>query len=203
MTNRRHMLRQVREFSLERTPMLPYHNFGHEMDVAQTSLRLGVLEGLSPEGLFLIETAAYLHDCVYAVGAPDNEERTAALAEEALAGIGYSPLQTGAVASAILATKWPQHPHNRLEQVLCDADVDSFGRPDFLHLCDAILAENLPGLPNGQDRLHWYRHTMEFVAPHRYHTEAQRALRDQGKQHNLELLRCLTGTEYRGTGGNT
>jgi hypothetical protein len=35
------------------------------------------------------------------------------------------------VKGMIMATKIPQTPYNKLEEIICDADLDYLGRPDF------------------------------------------------------------------------
>ncbi|GAA1081327.1 HD domain-containing protein [Tsukamurella spumae] len=67
-----------------------------------------------------VELAAWFHDAVYVIGAPDNEEQSALLAEQMLDG------DLGAEVA-------------RLVRVTADHDVPA-GDPDAAALCDADLA---------------------------------------------------------------
>ena len=173
----------VREYSAEHMPKLPYHNFEHAVDVADAAHGLAGLENLSADQGFLLVTAAYLHDVIYDVQAKDNEERSAALAEDILPRMNYTLIEIQPVKSLILATKIPTRPRNKLEEILCDADVDNLGRPDFLEKCELLRQER-----SVEDRKVWYANTLKFLQGHRYYTESAKALRSEGKERNLQLL---------------
>ena len=167
----------------ELMPKLPYHNFGHAIDVYSAASTLALLGGVGYENRFLLKTAALLHDIVVVPGLRDNEERSAEFASQYLPKIGYSSDQTEKVGKLVLATKMPQNPNGFLEQVLCDADLDNLGRPDFLELGEKVRVEL--GLPNNEK---WYQQQIQFLRNHQYHTEIARKLRDPGKAANIQRL---------------
>ena len=173
----------VKEYSAEHMPRLPYHNFEHAADVADAAERLTGLEKLSSHQGFLLVTAAYLHDIIYDIHGKDNEERSAALAGDILPKIAYTKREIEPVQGLILATKIPTNPKSRLEEVMCDADVDNLGRADFLEKCELLRQER-----GVEDRKSWYANTLKFLQGHRYYTASAKALRDEGKQRNLQRL---------------
>lgn len=167
-------------------PQLPYHNFNHALDVYSTTQLLAKLSNLDSENGFLLNTGALLHDLVVVPGAKDNEEVSAKLAGLYLSTQSYSSSQVNQVQDLILATKMPQQPHNYLEQLICDADLDNLGRPDFLELGEKVRQElKLPAEAS------WYQRQLSFLKSHQYHTSVARELRADGKAANIQRLEQL------------
>lgn len=180
---------QVTLFAKENMPRLPYHNIKHALEVYSTAVTLAFLEEVAEEEKrFLLKTAALLHDIIVVPERKDNEERSAELSQTYLRQRGYSSFQAQEVGQLILATKMPQQPQDLLEQILCDADLDNLGRPDFLECGERVRTE-LGISQNNQ----WYHRQWEFLRGHNYHTASARALRDEEKQQNLYLLEKIMG----------
>lgn len=176
----------VKIYSAEHMPKLPYHNYDHAVDVVQATERLADLENLGTHQRFLLQTGAYLHDIIYDINAKDNEERSTLLAEDLLPVFDYRHEDIYSVKSIILATKIPTKPKSKLEEVMCDADVDNLGRPDFFDKCELLRQER-----GVEDKKVWYTNTLKFLQVHRYYTEAAKDLRQKGFEENLENLRRL------------
>ena len=70
---------------------------------------------------------------------------------------------------------------------MADADLDMLGRDDYmvlnLTLRDEMAAR---GMPSSDEE--WYSSQLRFLRSHRYFTASARALRDAGKQRNIEAL---------------
>ena len=90
--------------------------------------------GISAAETLLLRTAALYHDLGYLVRYRDNEIIATALAATTLPHFGYTPEQIYAINEMIMATHMPQTPHNLLQALLCDADLDPLGREDFLEV---------------------------------------------------------------------
>ena len=103
---------------------------------------------------------------------------------------GFSPEQINRVTGMILATELPQTPLSEEEALLCDADLDSLGREDFIATSKALWQERKAC---GMDipLQTWLENQLRFLTDHRYFTPAARALRDEGKRRNIELLESL------------
>lgn len=163
--------------SRELMPKLPYHNFEHAISVCSAASTLALLSGINHEDIFLLKTAALLHDI------RNNEERSAEFARQYLPKIGYSCDQSERVGKLILATKMPQNPNGFLEQALCDADLDNLGRPNLFELGEKLRLEL--ELPHNKK---WYKQQIQFLRNHKYHTEIAKKLRDSGKAKNIQRL---------------
>ena len=82
--------------------------------------------------------------------------------------------------------------------ILCDADLDHFGREDFFKL-DGKLREGrrIRGL-DVSDEAKWYRGTLEIISKHQYYTDSQKKLRENQKQKNIKkLLKKLEDIEKK------
>jgi uncharacterized protein len=183
----------ARQYALQRlerelSPMLSYHSVEHTRDdVLPASKRLAELEGVQGEALCLLLTAAWYHDIGFVEQYADNEEIAARIAAQALPSFGYSLEHIQVIHGIIMATKLPQSPQTLLERVMADADLDLLGRDDYMALNQALRDEMAAlGTPSSDEQ--WYRSQLRFLQSHRYFTASARALRDAGKQRNIEAL---------------
>jgi len=121
-------------------PPRRYHDRAHLADV------LGRVDELRGHATFvdLVRLAAWFHDAVYDPTRPDNEERSAGLAEETLDKLGVRKQLHVEVTRLVLVTAaHDPAPGDRNGQVLCDADLAVLARPepDYDAYAHAIRAE--------------------------------------------------------------
>ena len=168
---------------------LTYHNVWHtEHDVMPAAVRLARLSQLPQADVHLLEVAAAYHDLGHIVTSLEHERLGAEIAAEVLPKYGFEAENIERLVGIILATHLPQSPHNLLEEILADADLDVLGREDFLTRNQALRQE-LAAL--GQEFLtdrEWLTTQTEFLQQHSYFTPAARALRAAGQQANRALL---------------
>lgn len=175
----------------ELPPNLYYHGIHHTRDdVLPAAIRLAKLAELSPQEMLLLKTAALYHDVGYVESYTDHETVGARIASEELPELGYAPEQVQKVVNMIIATRMPQSPNTLLEQLMCDADLDSLGRDDFFVTSHSLRLELMAfGL-----QVHvreWYERQIKFLQGHAYHTEVAHELRYAGKLRNIDELRLL------------
>ncbi len=115
-----------------------YHNLQHTKDVVQAARYLAEAENLPAGEMYILLTAALLHDTGFIKGHENHEEQSCELAQSILPEIGYNEHQVEAICELIMATKLPHNPVNQLQQILCDADLFYLGTNRFF-----ISAENL------------------------------------------------------------
>jgi uncharacterized protein len=194
----------ARQYALERlerdlSPAYLYHSLAHTRDeVAPAVEWLASLEHVAEEALLLLRTAAYYHDIGLVHQRASHEAAGVQIATVTLPSFGYSPAQIRLIGGMIMATRLPQNPHNHLEQLLADADLDVLGRLDFMPRNQALRAEMTAfGATMGDAQ--WYGQQLHFMRTHHYCTAAARALRDAQKRHNCAALqRLIEESQLRG-----
>ena len=191
-TNYTHKISSLAKILANSYPRLPYHNFNHALDVWSVARGYGWYHRLDETERFVLESAALLHDVVYAVGANDNEEKSVAYANHWLPMLEYEDRQLEDIGKLVLATKWPTKPKNLTEMIICDSDLDNLGREDFLDKSLLLLKEwNIP------QNLDWYKKQLELLENNHYYTDIAKFMREPGKEKNIaklkELLRGYDG----------
>ena len=186
-------LEKISKFSKLLTKNNHYHNYPHELEVYHAVTRIGKAEGLSDYQLFILKTGALVHDLYVSPKRKDNEERTVQIVQIYLPEFGYTSEETDATSALVLATKMPQNPTTLMEKVICDADLDNFGREDFMEKGEMIREEL--GIPRS---LKWYEGALELIRNHKYWTEYQRSFRDYGKLTNIcKLTELVVGLQCK------
>ena len=188
-------LEQARMYILDRLDNglpedLSYHSPAHTRDVVAAALRIGRSEGIQNEDLLLLETAALYHDAGFLQQYHQHEEQSCKIAREALPGFGYSSSVIDLICETIMATRIPQQPKSHLAQVLCDADLDYLGRPDFYPIGNTLFQEmqNYHLIGNETD---WNKLQVSFLSVHRFYTRTNKTRRDPVKQQYLAQLKVV------------
>jgi uncharacterized protein len=178
------LVRLERELSSQ----LTYHSIVHTRDeVAPAAVRLAALEGIDGERQLLLHTAAFYHDLGYIERRTDHEELSAQLAAEILPRFGYLPEHIAQIRGMIIATKLPQTPHTRLEEILADSDLVVFGQADFMPRNQDLRNELAAGGIIFTDA-QWYGDQFSFIQRHRFFTASARLSYDAQKQQNIAAL---------------
>jgi uncharacterized protein len=169
---------------------LTYHGVHHTKDVLTAVVMLAKAEQMSPADTILIKTAALFHDIGFTKTYKDHEEVGCEYARKNLPKFGYNPVQVEQICEMIMATKIPQNPHNQLEEILCDADLDYLGRKDFYPISNTLFQEFIHyGSVKG--KLEWDKLQIKFFENHHYFTKTAKALRLPEKNERLKELKKL------------
>jgi len=209
-TPRLHIVdRYIRRLLRDELPEgLRFHIADHTLHptkgVVASANRIAISENISEHDRELLITAAYFHDTGYIRKYEKNEPIAAKLAGRILKLIGYKPNEIVKIQKMILSTDLERQPKTHLEKILCDADLDHFGREDFFKL-DGQLREELraQGI-DVSDEAKWYSDTLELITTHQYYTESQKKLREKRKQKNIRcLLRKLKNIDKKTVAKNS
>ena len=171
---------------------LKFHIADHTLHptkgVVASANRIAISENISEHDRELLITAAYFHDSGYIEEYNKNEPIAAEMAGRILKLIDYTPKEVVKIQKMILSTDLEREPKTHLEKILCDADLDHFGREDLFKLDGKLREEwRVEGF-DVEDDLKWYKATLEIVKNHQYYTESQKKLREKGRQKNIECL---------------
>ncbi|SHM13737.1 HD domain-containing protein [Hymenobacter psychrotolerans] len=171
---------------------LSYHGPHHTLDVVAQSQVLAAAEGItSPERLALLRTAAFYHDAGFLTTYAGHEAAGCQLVHQLLPDFGYTPAQLDFICELIMATQVPQSPGGLPEaQILCDADLDYLGRPDFWPISQSLRDELFARGIVGSEQA-WQRMQLRFLQQHHYWTPSAISRREAGKQVRIREVEAL------------
>jgi hypothetical protein len=89
-----------------------------------------------------------------------------------------------------MVTQVPQEPTGLLQQIICDADMDSLGRKDFFVASHRLRLE-YAAYEKPVTLIEWYPRQLAFLERHTYFTPSAAQLRDPGKRNNIEEIKRL------------
>ena len=179
-------------FRAELPDGIKYHDANHTLHptkgVVAAANGIAISEKISELDRELLITAAYFHDTGYIREYDKNEPIAARMVGRILKLIGYKPNEIEKIQKMILATDLAVEPKTHVEKILCDADLDHFGREDFFKL-DGKLREGrrIRGIDVSDDAK-WYKGTLSIITNHQYYTQSQKKLREKEKQKNIKRL---------------
>ncbi|MEA3447045.1 MAG: adenylate/guanylate cyclase domain-containing protein [Bacteroidota bacterium] len=169
---------------------LYYHNLKHTVNVYYQTEMLARNEGVSDEEMLLLKTAALMHDTGYLVSYDHHEEKGVELTQKTLHTYQYNKNQIDKICELIMATKMPPKPKNHMEEIICDADLDYLGRPDFIPMSQNLFRELFERNKIGTIE-QWNKMQMKFMEKHRFFTATARKTREPEKQKRLAELKQM------------
>lgn len=172
----------------ELSSKLHYHSFDHSRDVTQQVERIAIAEGITDEDLFLLKTAASYHDAGFVYQYEKNEPIGVQMAKEILPNFGYTDKDIERITALIFATQIPHQPKNKLEEIICDADLDYLGRDDFHEIADKLRLELKEHGKINSDRK-WDEIQINFLSQHRYFTKTAIETRLAKKMKHIEEIK--------------
>ncbi|MEJ6776263.1 MAG: adenylate/guanylate cyclase domain-containing protein [Crocinitomicaceae bacterium] len=176
---------------------LHYHSVAKTKDVVLSVERLALAEGVTDEGLFLLKTAALYHNAGFLGEYFKNKETGARLADEFLPRNGYTPRHIKIIKELIFVIKNPHGPTTKLEEVICDANLNYLGRNEF-HLISNKLRNELNEQGEGWSEKKWDELQVLLLKNHRYFTKTAKKNHNKKKAQNLqEVLWRLQRDEYK------
>jgi uncharacterized protein len=165
-----------------------YHTPEHTIDVINASEQIGISERCSDEEILLLKTAALFHDTGYIRDMREHEKLGCEIADEILTMHGVSKEDIKVISALIMATKVPQQPMSKLEEIICDADLDYLGRDDYFSIAENLHREFL-AYEKIKDEKDWMQLQLSFLQSHKYFTRTCINLRQQIVEENLKKIR--------------
>jgi uncharacterized protein len=170
-------------------PDLYYHSVEHSIDVEEQGARIARAEGINaPEDLLLLSVACLFHDSGFLFTYSDHEEAGCTFASSCLARYGISPRQNNTICGLIRATKIPQTPLTPLEKIICDADLDYLGRPDFTPI-SMLLFQELAARNMVKTEREWDLIQVKFIGNHHYFSNDSLQRREPAKAIQLATIK--------------
>lgn len=166
---------------------LTYHNASHTKYVVEFTKHLAKQEGINGQEYTLLCTAALFHDAGFLEGYENHEELSCKIAKEQLPKFHYTDQQIERICQLIMATKMPQNPTNKEEEIMCDADLYYIGTELFFKTASNLYKEfKVVGLINNWEE--WQELQIRFLENHQFFTETANQECAENKLRNLQLL---------------
>ncbi len=173
------------------TSKLYYHNAVHALDVYNSTYNYVKMEGVKAAFVEPLLAAALLHDIGYLKQYNNNEPIGAEMAANILPQYEFNGTEIELVEKLILATSFPQHPKDKLEYIICDADLDILGTERFFKRSMDLKKEIEENTGKKYTDIEWYKNQLELLQNHQYFTVSGRILRSEGEKINIEMLKKL------------
>lgn len=169
-----------------------YHNIEHSLFVQENALQIGLHERCTEKDMELLTTAALWHDTGYIKTYEGHEEESCSLAGKYLPGYGFSTNDINTICGMIMATKVPQLPGSKLEEIIADADLSYLGTDVAAAKATDLFIE-LQSLDPSLTRAAWNKKQVSFLESHHYFTPYCKEKREPLKQAYLAQLRAAAG----------
>lgn len=164
-----------------------YHNCDHTLYVQEKAIQIGRHEGCSEKEIELLSAAALWHDTGYITTYNGHEEASCVLAKKYLPEYNYTDNEIHIICGMIMATKVPQQPHNKLEEIIADADLEYLGTIGAAEKA-ALLYKELQSLTPSLTEAAWHKMQIAFIQTHHYFTRYCKINKEPVQQAYLKEL---------------
>lgn len=164
-----------------------YHNYEHTLYVHEKVIQIGRHEGCNEKEIELLSVAALWHDTGYINTYANHEQAGCVLAKKHLPEFGFSEEDIAIITGMIMATKVPQLPKNKLEEIIADADLEYLGTTSAAEKA-ADLFKELQSLIPSLNKAAWDKMQINFLQTHHYFTAYCKEKKEPLKQAYLKEL---------------
>lgn len=148
-----------------------FHTISHTLDVVSNAEIIGSYCKLDVDDLNILRMCALFHDVGYVDAYDDHEKYSADRAIKYLRSKNIDPVIIDQVEAAILSTKTPQTPKDKISKMLCDADLMNLTFDDYFEQIDLMRKEWEKVGKAKLNREEFYLSSLEFFQSHEYHSK--------------------------------
>ncbi|MFM9948151.1 MAG: Pycsar system effector family protein [Saprospiraceae bacterium] len=174
-----------------------YHNLPHTLAVRKAVLELGRSSKMTDEELEILELSALLHDTGFTEKYTGHEAASVRIAQELLEAQAYPLEKMNQVFACIAATAVDRTPHNRLEEIIKDADLSNLGSDRYLEILHGLRQEWARMLGQHYSDTEWFELNHRFFKQHLYYTKAAQDLYSTQFELNQRRLKKLANPEKK------
>lgn len=118
-----------------------YHNLNHTKQVVKNAKEIASNCDLTENEMEIILLSAWFHDTGFIKKYEDHENVSAEIADEFLSNNSYSKKRISKVKECIIKTNINYMPENKLEKILCEADLLYLSKPNFIPQANLLRKE--------------------------------------------------------------
>lgn len=148
-----------------------FHTISHTLEVLKNAEIIGRYCNVDEDQLNILRISALFHDVGYVDAYDDHEIFSAKRAVEYLADKKVDVHTIAQIERAILSTKTPQNPQDKISRILCDADLMNLTFDDYFEQVDLMREEWEKVGKAKLDNHQFYLNTLEFFRTHEYHSK--------------------------------
>jgi HD superfamily phosphodiesterase len=193
ITQAERIIKEVEVFACDQinkppTSVYSYHNLDHTRAVVRNAKEIGKNMGLHEKEMCIVIISAWFHDIGYTINYEDHEDKGIEIARNFLTQLNIKPYAIDLICGCIEATKMPQNPLNKLEMIVCDADMYHLSEDDLIETTNNLRMEinQVKGLDLGEKD--YLLGTFRLLKKQRYFTRYAIEMLEAGKVKNLQKL---------------
>ena len=177
-------------FAKADTEHLHFHSLQHTQEVVQHAVEIGKRENVASEDLIILQVAAWFHDVGHLNGDMlEHEARSVEAAKRFFEEVGvHDEFFIQRVTDAIMATRMPHVPADKIGEIMCDADVYHFGTPEFRKNNKRVRKE-LRERVSPAMVTDWPQRTLKLLQSQQFFTPYSRQKLEEGKAENIRWLK--------------
>jgi uncharacterized protein len=166
-----------------------FHTLNHTLEVVRNAEIIGSYCHLDDHELNILGLAALFHDTGYLDAYDDHEFFSAERARRFLLSRQVDGNVIEQIERAILSTKTPQKPEDRISEILCDADLMNLTFDDYFEQVDLMRMEWEKVGRAKLDPNQFYLNTLEFFQSHTYHSRYGKEILQPRKELTEQRIR--------------
>lgn len=183
----------VRDYVLEiLSSKLPndmgFHTVTHTQEVVKAAIEIAGECRFNPKQLEVVTLAAWFHDCGYTTTYTNHEDSSKTIAADFLSRHNYPKKEIEQVLACIEATRFPKNPTSLEEEVLADADMYHFTKPDYPKYEQQLRKEFKTYLNRTYTDMEWAEINYTLLKSHSYYTDYGKNVLQKFKEVNIERL---------------
>lgn len=166
-----------------------FHTLQHTEEVVAACQLIAAYEGIGGEELEALLVAAWFHDTGYSSGRAKDHESVSVEHVMDFFSIHEVPESfSHTVKGCIMATRMPQSPQTKTEEILCDADLFHLGSPNFREKSKLLRNELIDFNGEEWSKKDWRQNNIAFLEAHNYFTGYGRKILQPVKEEHLARL---------------
>lgn len=166
-----------------------FHSGKHTKNVLNNAIEIGRNSGLDEDEMNILRISALFHDSGYTASDDNHEAQSCSIAEGFLRSRGVGEPDIIVVVNAILATRVPQHPGDKISEILCDSDLMHLTGTDYFDQMELLRLEWQRTGRTNLTEYQFHLNSIEFFNRHHFHSTYGRTVLQAKKEETLRKVR--------------